>query len=116
MTLDELFAELNVDGNKVISRFAGSQALVLKFVKKFLDDGTYGKLCDAVQGNDLAGIETAAHTLKGVGANLGFDNLSAAAAAMVDAVRKGNHGELPELFKKVEEEYNKTKSGIEKLD
>lgn len=107
MNMENFFDILGGEPARVLARFGGNEALWLRFAIKFRDDKTYGLLQTSVNEDDGDGIETHAHTLKGVSANLGFDNLSTASAAVVNAVRGGEREKIPELFDLVTTEYEK---------
>ena len=76
MTVRECYEELGSDFDKVLSRLV-SEALVKKFALKFLDDPSFGQLETALADKDAETAFRAAHTLKGICLNLGFDNLFA---------------------------------------
>lgn len=52
-----------------------SVRLVQKFVLKFLDDGSYALLRSSLEAGDQGEVFWAAHTIKGVRANLVFNDL-----------------------------------------
>ena len=84
MTLGEAGKELGINLDAALERFAGNEGLYLKFLNKML---TFPALENAVREKDLKAVERAAHTLKGVSANLGLDDLSGRCADIVQAVR-----------------------------
>ena len=55
------------DGDKVLARFMGKEAMVVRFLKKFLDDRNFEEGKQAIEEKDYKKLETAAHTLKGRG-------------------------------------------------
>ena len=74
MTVKECYEQMGADYEGVLGRLR-SEGLIKKFAKKFLDDGSFQSLKDNLaQGNGEEAFR-AAHTLKGVCQNLGFDNL-----------------------------------------
>ena len=74
MTIRECYGELGLDFDAVLSRLV-NEKLVQKFALKFLDDPSFQNLKDALDSKDVETAFRAAHTLKGVCLNLGFDNL-----------------------------------------
>ena len=62
------------DYQNTLNRFP-NEAFIKKFVLKFLDDNSYANLKEAIAAGNVEEAFRAAHTLKGVCLNLGFDNL-----------------------------------------
>lgn len=61
-------------------------------------------------------VETSAHTLKGVSANLGFEKLSEICAQMVMAVREGENEKITPLFHIAQEEYDAVLQCLKQID
>lgn len=115
MTIKELMDDLGSDSGAVLARFGNNEALLMRFIKKFLEDPNFSSLGDAIESKDYSHVEMASHTLKGVAANLGFDVLSTKSAAIVNAVRGGEYERLEHLFEELKEAYDKTIKGISEL-
>ena len=64
-----------------------SESLVKRFITKFLDDDSYWKLNEAMRAGRREEAFRAAHTLKGVSANLGFGRLLDSAARLTELLR-----------------------------
>ena len=60
-----------------------------KFVLKFLGDASYDTLLQSMEAGDYESAFRAAHTIKGVGQNLGFTHLYQSAGALSEALRGG---------------------------
>lgn len=73
-----------------IERFMGNESMYRKFACRFMDDGNYAALLEAMEAGDAKAAFTAAHTLKGVCGNLSFDRLYTQIQQMVDSLRNGN--------------------------
>ena len=73
--------------DRTIERFSGNEALYFKFLKKFPGDENMEQLTRAVEEGDSETALRAAHTLKGIALNLGFERLYTAAAALTEALR-----------------------------
>lgn len=115
MKLEELAVQLQMDLNGTMARFGGSRALLLRFLKKFLQDTTYAALQEAVAAGDHAAVERTAHTLKGVAANLGLEPLRAGSDALVTAERTGRQDEVPALFAALSADYQAAQAAISAL-
>ena len=74
MTTKECYEKIGSNYESVLSRF-GNEALVKRFALKFLKDPSYAELKEALEAHDAERAFRAAHTLKGVCLNLGFDRL-----------------------------------------
>lgn len=88
MEIKEFYKQINSDYKDVEKRF-GSLETAEYFVKKFKSDKTYSMLTEAYAENDNEKAFRAAHTLKGLCANLGFDSLYAASSELTEALRGG---------------------------
>lgn len=109
MELTQALREANVDVEATLLRFANNQSLLIRFLKKFPQDPTYSELIQAAELLDLNGMEMLAHTLKGMSANLGFQELSDRNDALVRALREGTSEEaaLLPMVTSITEEYEK---------
>ena len=74
-----------------LERFMGNEALLDRFLTKFLADTNYEALVRAVAGGDHAAALTASHTLKGVCGNLSMEALFSLLTCQVQALRAGDH-------------------------
>ena len=115
MTVRECYEELGCDFDKVLSRLV-SEALVKKFALKFLDDPSFGQLKTALADKDAETAFRAAHTLKGVCLNLGFDELYEVSAEITEKLRGRETAGSEELFQKVSQKYQKTVTAIQGLE
>lgn len=89
-----------MDVDAALKRFMNNAGLLLKHARRFPDEGTWGKLLAAIDAGDAEGGFAAAHTLKGITANLSFTALHNVTDAMTEDLRAGNveaaRGRLPE--------------------
>ena len=115
MTVKECYEQMGADYEGVLGRLR-SEGLIKKFAKKFLDDGSFQSLKDNLaQGNGEEAFR-AAHTLKGVCQNLGFDNLYQVSFNITEKLRGGETDGCEELFAKVDEQYKKTTDAIHMME
>lgn len=72
MNLKDALELAGVDYEMTLNRFSNNAMLLERFVKKFPGDKTFQELDAAVGDKRFGDVERAAHTLKGIAANLGF--------------------------------------------
>lgn len=89
MTVQELYASIGGDYNEAIGRLR-AERLVSRFVVKFLADTSCKDLIDAWGRGDEGTAFRAAHTAKGVCANLSLTKLANLASSITEALRPGN--------------------------
>ena len=114
MTIRECYDELGLDFDAVLSRLV-NEKLVQKFALKFLDDPSFQNLKDALDSKDVETAFRAAHTLKGVCLNLGFDNLYPSSKDLTELLRAGSMDGYEDLFAEVEKEYNRICEALRKV-
>lgn len=89
MTLKEFYTVLGGDYDGTLARLV-TEARIIKFAHKFKDDPSYIELCSALEQGDVQAAFLAAHTLKGVSQNLGFDSLYHCASEVTEILRAGS--------------------------
>ena len=114
MTLRECYEKLGGDYEGTLGRLS-SEKLVQKFVMKFLADDSFALLEESMAAGNYNEAFRAAHTLKGVGLNLGFTRLYENSNELTEALRGGEKPENEALLGKVKEEYQRTIDIIQEL-
>lgn len=113
MTIEECYRRMGGNYNEVLRRLPSS-ALVKKFVIKFLDDSSYRELCQAMERGSREDAFRAAHTLKGVSANLGLEQLRSSSSDLTELLRAADT--IPqgaaELLERVSADYLLTVDSI----
>ena len=112
MTLQEALTEAGVDIEHTLKRFAGNAALLERFVRKLPSDPSFGEIETALKAGNMADAERAAHTLKGVAANLGFQALSDLSSRLMTLLRDGQMQEVPHALDAVRAEMTRVLSLI----
>lgn len=95
-----------VDVDKTLERFGGSEALMMKYMRKFPLDPSMGALKQAMAAGDRAVMKTATHTLKGISGNLGLTALFDATCALMTRLREGEDTDVAALYAAVAEHYD----------
>jgi HPt (histidine-containing phosphotransfer) domain-containing protein len=94
-----------VDTEGALRRFSGNSALYERFLKKFLEDGTFSKITKAFEEESREDALMATHTLKGVTANLGMDKLFNISSSMVDCIRADRFEDAAGAYPQLKEAY-----------
>lgn len=85
--LKQKLIENGADVEGTLHRFMGNGALFLKFLLKFKDDQNFVLLRDSLDQKDYEEAFKAAHTLKGVTANLGLSPICDSASKLTELLR-----------------------------
>ena len=88
MTIEELYQKLGGDYPNVCRRLPGRR-FVERFLRRYLTDDSAENLLAALKAGDSEESFRLALALKGVAANLGFEDLEAAAARLAEILRAG---------------------------
>ena len=107
MTLARFYESLGGSLPAVLARIP-SEAMVRKFARMYAGDTSCGELEAAVKAKDWQTAFLAAHTLKGVCLNLGFDKLYEVSSALTEKLRGCQLVDYEELLRQVEEQYKMT--------
>ena len=86
-----------IDVASALERMMGSEELLERLLKKFLENQQYPALCAALKGGDTEQAVIAAHTLKGVCGNLSLarhlmDQITPAYVQVAAAIREHPDG------------------------
>lgn len=98
-------AGVNVAG--AMNRFMNNEKLYEKFLRKFPADQSYSSIFQALEANDMPEAFRAAHTLKGVAGNLGFDNLLTYVVPLTAALHQDEPEAPEDMLAGTKEEYEK---------
>lgn len=100
-----MLKNVGVEVEDAVRRFSGNEALYEKFLGRFLKDDTYEKVQKAFAEGNKEEALAAAHTLKGVSANLGLSGLFKICSEMVVRIREDDYegaarltGELAQAY------------------
>ena len=105
MTLQEFYARVGGNSADVLRRLP-SEAMVRKFIGKYPADTSWGSLESAMDSQDWETAFRAAHTLKGVAANLAFTELQRKASDLTEQLRPQTAPADPALVNEVEKAYS----------
>lgn len=115
MTIRECYDKMRGNYEDVLRRLA-NDILIKRFLTKFIDDQCYDGLCRAFEAGDGETAFREAHTLKGVGMNLGLAVLAESASELTELLRDGVITDQARTqFKRVGEDYENTIQCIREL-
>ena len=117
----EKFNAYGGDYSDTMRRFMGNEAMYLRFLDMLFEDESLQKLGEALKAGNTPDAFAAAHTLKGVAANMGLTPLYQAVCAIVEPLRAGEAREdYPALYQAIQTEFQRVdllfkqlKGGIE---
>lgn len=112
MKLEEFYQEVNGDYTEVVSRFGGSEAMVNKFVHRFLDDHSI----DDCNNENLETAFRGAHTMKGICLNLGFQSLFEISNELTEKLRPLEKIDYKDLLDQLNKEYERIVSMIKEVE
>lgn len=107
--------EAGIDVADLTARLMGNMNLITKFVKRFPDDKSYQQLMTAIDNADEEEAFRAAHSLKGVCANLSMTRLYKLLSEQVEALRAGDLERGEVLMPAITEEYGKMVEAIRSI-
>ena len=116
MNIEECYEELDGNYADVSKRLPGLR-LIEKFIEKFLEDKSFDTLRMQIECGNREEAFRAAHTLKGVCANLSFTRLLNSASRLTEDLRSQTSNvsdNTIELLKDVEHDYEITVNAIRK--
>lgn len=103
-TMDAL-KNAGVDLDGTLKRFSGNTELFERFLMKFPKDKTFEELTNTLENGDVKAAFAAAHTLKGVAANLGINSVRQAATGMMELLRNEKLEEARAMYSELNEAY-----------
>ena len=97
-------------------RRLGSIAAVERFLRMFAGDDTFAMLQAAMSAGDVQRAFRAAHTLKGLTANLGLTRLWQTSSDLTEALRGGDMQRASALYPETAAAYRQACAAIGELD
>ena len=115
MTITQFYEKAGGEYSAVLNRL-GSEAMIKRFVLKFPKDPGFAELAKGFSDRDAERAFRAAHTMKGICANLGFDSLFHSVSALTESLRERSFSEeADQLFCKTAEEYRILIANIQEI-
>ena len=115
MDVKEAYESVGSNYDNVLKRL-GSEAMIKRFAVKFLNDPTFQELKNALDAKDAESAFRAAHTMKGICLNLGFDQLYEVSAALTEQLRGREIAGSEAMYQQVVEQYDRLTAAIKAID
>ena len=115
MTLEAFYQAAGGDMAATAARLGGEDRLE-RFLRMLAGDDTFDMLQAAMSAGDVQRAFRAAHTMKGLAANMGLVRLQESASALTEALRSGDMDDARTLYPAVESECRQVRDGIDLLD
>jgi HPt (histidine-containing phosphotransfer) domain-containing protein len=118
MTLHEIAPIIDLQLEQSLSLFMGKEDMYVKYLRKFPDNvrKIMPGLAEAVAAGNSHEIETAAHSIKGVAANLGLKQVSDTGTALMLDIRNNTPDQIAAHYAELAEKVDLAIEYIEKLD
>lgn len=107
LTLRECYLLAGESYDDLLSRLGCDEKIIYNAVKEFMLDLHYIRLLRAIENRDTETAFKAAHTMKGISANLGFTKMYSAFSLVTEELRSGNIEKAAELMTRATDEYQK---------
>lgn len=95
---------INLSG--ALERFMGNEAMLERYLEKFLTEKSYAQLLEAVAAGDREAAGVAAHSLKSVCGTLGCETMQKLALRQEQCIRAGNWDEAVTMMPEITSSYN----------
>ena len=109
-----ILMDAGIDAESALNRMMGSEALLERLFRRFLEDGNFSALSAAIEAGDREGALTASHTLKGMCGNLSMDRLYSLFSGQVDLMRAGDWEEAVNLMPRIREAHDEAVSAVKR--
>lgn len=94
---------VNVDA--ALDRFMGNEAMLMKYLNRFLNEKSYAALTQAINEDDKEAALAAAHTLKSVCGTIGCEGMSQMVINQELAMRQDKWDEAKNMMPAIEATY-----------
>lgn len=106
----EILIQYGMDWDRTMERFGYDEALYLECLTMLLNDPNPERLRRALSSGDLPAAFDAAHTLKGVAANMGLIPLLNAVSALVEPLRHSQSADYSALLAAFDRELSQVRT------
>lgn len=115
LTLEQFYNKVGSNASDIVSRLGGDESIVKLFLSKFPADKSLETLRETLASGEVELAFRAAHTLKGLCANLGLQSLFEKASAITEMLRAGDAETAKIALPSLEREYSSTLEALNEL-
>lgn len=108
-------SKAGIDMKEVEDRFMGNMEMLEHFLLKFTHEQSFQKMVESMELGDVENAYEAAHSLKGVAANLSMIPLNGPIAKQSDYLKNGNLDAAKQNLPIVKEQYIKIQNALKIL-
>lgn len=116
LSLLEFAQAVSMDLEATLARFGQNQGLLLRFLRQFPQDESMSLVTSSLAKGDDHGLEYAAHSLKGLSANLGLGQVYQDSSRLVKAVREKDHASFAQLAAQLEKSHRAAVEAVSQLE
>lgn len=107
-SMQAVFEAYGIDYKRTMDRFMGNEEMYKRLMVMLESDKNIGALESTLKNEDLRNAFEAAHTLKGVAANMGLDPLYRVVCNIVEPLRLGEErSDYLKMYQEVRDEYDR---------
>lgn len=106
----EFLIQYGMDWDRTMERFGYDESLYAECLTMLMDDPNPQSLHEALESGNLPAAFEAAHTLKGVAANMGLIPLLSAISALVEPLRHSLDADYPALLAAFDHELSQVRA------
>ena len=118
--IKKLLIGAGVDVDEGVARFMGRDAMYVKFLKKFFEDGVFAETIAAYERGDLDGVFNGVHTLKGTAGNMSLTPIYNLSCEITEEIRNDRSSAAAELIKgqieQMKQKYEEIRSIVSQID
>jgi len=115
VTVKELYEKIGGNYQEIMGRLY-SESIVKKIAKMLLADTNIEKLASSIDSGNVQEGFMAAHTLKGMCANLSLDSMTAQFSEITEALRAGDNDKAKELLPAAKEQFEALLKDISEIE
>lgn len=116
LSLLEFAQAVSMNLEATLTRFGQNERLLLRFLRQFPQDQSMSLVISSLAKGDDHGLEYAAHSLKGLSANLGLGQVYQDSSRLVKAVREGDRVSFAQLIAQLENSHRAAVEAISQLE